>query len=64
MGHALCVCSRGTVVIENKRYLFIQKLGEGESCVTSSRTKRRPKEKRTCIAFSTTPTSFVSWLTV
>ncbi|XP_010334586.1 serine/threonine-protein kinase 16 isoform X2 [Saimiri boliviensis] len=29
MGHALCVCSRGTVVIDNKRYLFIQKLGEG-----------------------------------
>ncbi|KAM5228936.1 serine/threonine-protein kinase 16 isoform 3-T3 [Ctenodactylus gundi] len=30
MGHALCVCSRGTVIIENKRYLFIQKLGEGD----------------------------------
>uniref|UniRef100_A0A2K5MRS3 non-specific serine/threonine protein kinase n=1 Tax=Cercocebus atys TaxID=9531 RepID=A0A2K5MRS3_CERAT len=30
MGHALCVCSRGTVIIDNKRYLFIQKLGEGE----------------------------------
>ncbi|GAB5576009.1 serine/threonine-protein kinase 16 isoform X1 [Prionailurus iriomotensis] len=29
MGHALCVCSRGTVIIDNKRYLFIQKLGEG-----------------------------------
>ncbi|XP_041489899.1 serine/threonine-protein kinase 16-like [Microtus oregoni] len=29
MGHALCVCSRGTVSIDNKRYLFIQKLGEG-----------------------------------
>ncbi|XP_060049841.1 serine/threonine-protein kinase 16 isoform X2 [Erinaceus europaeus] len=29
MGHALCVCSRGTVVLDNKRYLFIQKLGEG-----------------------------------
>lgn len=29
MGHALCVCSRGTVTIDNKRYLFIQKLGEG-----------------------------------
>ncbi|XP_032257651.1 serine/threonine-protein kinase 16 isoform X3 [Halichoerus grypus] len=30
MGHALCVCSRGTVIIDNKRYLFIQKLGEGD----------------------------------
>uniref|UniRef100_A0A2K6L1B1 non-specific serine/threonine protein kinase n=1 Tax=Rhinopithecus bieti TaxID=61621 RepID=A0A2K6L1B1_RHIBE len=29
MGHALCVCSRGTVIIDNKHYLFIQKLGEG-----------------------------------
>ncbi|KAL4688754.1 hypothetical protein H8959_005006 [Pygathrix nigripes] len=29
MGHALCACSRGTVIIDNKRYLFIQKLGEG-----------------------------------
>lgn len=29
MGHALCICSPGTVTIENKRYLFIQKLGEG-----------------------------------
>ncbi|XP_038602745.1 serine/threonine-protein kinase 16 isoform X1 [Tachyglossus aculeatus] len=29
MGHALCICSRGTVTIDNKRYLFIQKLGEG-----------------------------------
>ncbi|XP_040842488.1 serine/threonine-protein kinase 16 isoform X2 [Ochotona curzoniae] len=29
MGHALCICSRGTVLIDNKRYLFIQKLGEG-----------------------------------
>ncbi|XP_049624334.1 serine/threonine-protein kinase 16 isoform X4 [Suncus etruscus] len=29
MGHALCVCSRGTFVVDNKRYLFIQKLGEG-----------------------------------
>uniref|UniRef100_A0A9L0S4B0 non-specific serine/threonine protein kinase n=1 Tax=Equus caballus TaxID=9796 RepID=A0A9L0S4B0_HORSE len=29
MGHTLCVCSRGTVIIDNKRYLFIQKLGEG-----------------------------------
>uniref|UniRef100_A0A8C0C7Y4 non-specific serine/threonine protein kinase n=1 Tax=Balaenoptera musculus TaxID=9771 RepID=A0A8C0C7Y4_BALMU len=30
MGNALCVCSRGTVIIDNKRYLFIQKLGEGD----------------------------------
>uniref|UniRef100_A0A6I8N4P2 non-specific serine/threonine protein kinase n=1 Tax=Ornithorhynchus anatinus TaxID=9258 RepID=A0A6I8N4P2_ORNAN len=30
MGHALCICSRGTVTIDNKRYLFIQKLGEGD----------------------------------
>uniref|UniRef100_A0A2R9ADF3 non-specific serine/threonine protein kinase n=1 Tax=Pan paniscus TaxID=9597 RepID=A0A2R9ADF3_PANPA len=30
MGHGLCVCSRGTVIIDNKRYLFIQKLGEGD----------------------------------
>ncbi|XP_029460847.1 serine/threonine-protein kinase 16 isoform X1 [Rhinatrema bivittatum] len=29
MGHSLCICSRGTVTIDNKRYLFIQKLGEG-----------------------------------
>ncbi|XP_035878729.1 serine/threonine-protein kinase 16 isoform X2 [Phyllostomus discolor] len=29
MGHALCICSPGTVIIDNKRYLFIQKLGEG-----------------------------------
>lgn len=29
MGHALCVCSRGTIIIDNKRYLFVQKLGEG-----------------------------------
>ncbi|XP_042535167.1 serine/threonine-protein kinase 16 [Dipodomys spectabilis] len=29
MGHSLCICSRGTVIIDNKRYLFIQKLGEG-----------------------------------
>lgn len=29
MGHSLCVCSRGTVIIDNKRYLFVQKLGEG-----------------------------------
>ncbi|XP_054441607.1 serine/threonine-protein kinase 16 isoform X2 [Pteronotus mesoamericanus] len=30
MGHALCICSPGTVIIDNKRYLFIQKLGEGD----------------------------------
>ncbi|XP_030064614.1 serine/threonine-protein kinase 16 [Microcaecilia unicolor] len=29
MGHSLCICSRGTLTIDNKRYLFIQKLGEG-----------------------------------
>ncbi|XP_006897501.1 PREDICTED: serine/threonine-protein kinase 16-like [Elephantulus edwardii] len=29
MTETLCVCSRGTVIIDNKRYLFIQKLGEG-----------------------------------
>ncbi|XP_063789907.1 serine/threonine-protein kinase 16 isoform X2 [Pseudophryne corroboree] len=29
MGAALCICSRGVVTIENKRYLFVQKLGEG-----------------------------------
>ncbi|XP_020858383.1 serine/threonine-protein kinase 16 [Phascolarctos cinereus] len=29
MGHTLCICSRGTLTIDNKRYLFIQKLGEG-----------------------------------
>ncbi|XP_039612467.1 serine/threonine-protein kinase 16 [Polypterus senegalus] len=29
MGHSLCICSRGTVTIDNKRYYFIQKLGEG-----------------------------------
>lgn len=64
MGHALCVCSRGTVIIDNKRYLFIQKLGEGESCVTSSRTGKMPNEKQTCIASSITPTSFTLWLIV
>ncbi|XP_053328058.1 serine/threonine-protein kinase 16 [Spea bombifrons] len=29
MGSALCICSRGVLTIDNKRYLFIQKLGEG-----------------------------------
>ncbi|XP_073401596.1 serine/threonine-protein kinase 16 isoform X2 [Dendrobates tinctorius] len=29
MGSSLCICSRGVITIENKRYLFIQKLGEG-----------------------------------
>lgn len=57
MGHALCVCSRGTVIIDNKRYLFIQKLGEG-------RTGKMPNEKQTCIASSITPTSFALWLIV
>lgn len=57
MGHALCVCSRGTVLIDNKRYLFIQKLGEG-------RIGRKPNEKQTCIASSITPTSSALWLIV
>ncbi|XP_070812484.1 serine/threonine-protein kinase 16 isoform X2 [Pituophis catenifer annectens] len=29
MGHALCICSRGTITINNKRYLLIHRLGEG-----------------------------------
>ncbi|XP_075037098.1 serine/threonine-protein kinase 16 [Mixophyes fleayi] len=29
MGATLCICSRGVITIENKRYLFVQKLGEG-----------------------------------
>ncbi|KAL8183010.1 UNVERIFIED_CONTAM: Serine/threonine-protein kinase 16 [Gekko kuhli] len=29
MGHALCTCSRGTITINNKRYLLIHRLGEG-----------------------------------
>ncbi|XP_048342954.1 serine/threonine-protein kinase 16 isoform X2 [Sphaerodactylus townsendi] len=29
MGHALCTCSRGTLTINNKRYLLIHRLGEG-----------------------------------
>ncbi|XP_069083283.1 serine/threonine-protein kinase 16 isoform X1 [Pleurodeles waltl] len=29
MGHTLCICSRPTVTIDNKRYRFIEKLGEG-----------------------------------
>ncbi|NP_001087851.1 serine/threonine kinase 16 L homeolog isoform X1 [Xenopus laevis] len=29
MGGALCICSRGSITIENKRYFFVQKLGEG-----------------------------------
>ncbi|KAM8934212.1 serine/threonine-protein kinase 16 isoform 2-T2 [Pelodytes ibericus] len=29
MGASHCICSRGVITIENKRYLFVQKLGEG-----------------------------------
>ncbi|XP_034982827.1 serine/threonine-protein kinase 16 isoform X2 [Zootoca vivipara] len=29
MGQALCICSRGTITINNKRYLLIHRLGEG-----------------------------------
>lgn len=29
MGQALCICSRGTITIDNKKYYFIQKLDEG-----------------------------------
>ncbi|KAJ7346003.1 hypothetical protein JRQ81_001953 [Phrynocephalus forsythii] len=29
MGHALCICSKGTITINNKRYLSIHRLGEG-----------------------------------
>ncbi|XP_046886743.1 serine/threonine-protein kinase 16 isoform X2 [Hypomesus transpacificus] len=29
MGQALCICSRGSLTIDNKRYYFIQKLDEG-----------------------------------
>lgn len=29
MGQALCICSRGSITIDNKRYYFIQKLDEG-----------------------------------
>ncbi|XP_020647701.3 serine/threonine-protein kinase 16 isoform X1 [Pogona vitticeps] len=29
MGHALCICSKGTITINNKRYLLIHRLGEG-----------------------------------
>lgn len=29
MGHALCICSRSAITIDNKRYYFIQKLDEG-----------------------------------
>ncbi|XP_032073734.1 serine/threonine-protein kinase 16 isoform X3 [Thamnophis elegans] len=29
MGNALCICSRGTITINNKRYLLIHRLGEG-----------------------------------
>ncbi|XP_072902295.1 serine/threonine-protein kinase 16 isoform X2 [Hemitrygon akajei] len=29
MGQAVCICSRGIITIDNKRYLFIQNLDEG-----------------------------------
>ncbi|KAK2817818.1 hypothetical protein Q7C36_021751 [Tachysurus vachellii] len=29
MGHALCICSRSSITIDNKKYYFIQKLDEG-----------------------------------
>ncbi|KAL2087978.1 hypothetical protein ACEWY4_016806 [Coilia grayii] len=29
MGQALCICSRGTITIDSKKYYFIQKLDEG-----------------------------------
>ncbi|XP_072325382.1 serine/threonine-protein kinase 16 isoform X2 [Scyliorhinus torazame] len=29
MGQTVCICSRGTITIDNKRYFFIQKLDEG-----------------------------------
>ncbi|XP_072117084.1 serine/threonine-protein kinase 16 isoform X1 [Mobula birostris] len=29
MGQAICICSRGIITIDNKRYLFIQNLDEG-----------------------------------
>ncbi|XP_053333203.1 serine/threonine-protein kinase 16 [Clarias gariepinus] len=29
MGHALCICSRSSITIDDKRYYFIQKLDEG-----------------------------------
>lgn len=29
MGHALCICSRSAITIDNKKYYFIQKLEEG-----------------------------------
>ncbi|XP_057186745.1 serine/threonine-protein kinase 16 isoform X1 [Triplophysa rosa] len=29
MGHALCICSRSAITIDNKKYFFIQKLEEG-----------------------------------
>ncbi|KAM4626339.1 serine/threonine-protein kinase 16 [Discoglossus pictus] len=29
MGATLCICSRGSITIDNKRYHFVQKLGEG-----------------------------------
>ncbi|MBN3312551.1 STK16 kinase, partial [Atractosteus spatula] len=44
MGHAMCICSRGTVTIENKRYYFIQKLDEGSA--GSGRVAVRWKSRR------------------
>ncbi|MEQ2225213.1 Serine/threonine-protein kinase 16 [Ilyodon furcidens] len=29
MGQALCICSRGAITIDNKKYYFVQKLDEG-----------------------------------
>lgn len=29
MGQSLCVCSRGSMTIDNKKYYFVQKLDEG-----------------------------------
>uniref|UniRef100_A0A3P9Q636 non-specific serine/threonine protein kinase n=1 Tax=Poecilia reticulata TaxID=8081 RepID=A0A3P9Q636_POERE len=29
MGQALCICSRGSITIDNKKYYFVQKLDEG-----------------------------------
>lgn len=29
MGQTLCMCSRGSITIDNKTYYFVQKLDEG-----------------------------------
>lgn len=29
MGQTLCICSRGTITIDNKKYYYVQKLDEG-----------------------------------